>query len=406
MKKFWLVFANEYKRHVLRKRFIFAILSMPIFVAFIVLVGFLSVWVQYNFKPVGYVAPAGMLENAKQVPEESDQVFHTVPFVRYADDKTAFADLEAQKIQAYFVISPDYLQTGDVTLIKISKTGSNVEDDFTSFLQYNLLSDKPAVVATRILDGASLIVRSLDGTREMAVDNWMTVMLPMIAGILFLIAVNISGGYLLQAVVEEKENRTMEIVVTSVSPSQLMGGKIIADMLVGLTELVIWMSFVVLAIKVVPSWLPIGQSVKIDGSSILLIVAIYLPAFIMIAAAMGAVGATATESREAQQVAGLFTLPIVIPFWFVTAIMFNPNGQLATWLSIIPFTAPITMPLRAVFTSVPLWQIALTIGILDVSAVFMVWLAGRIFRIGMLQYGKRVSLKQIFSKRALLEGQK
>ena len=123
MNKFWLVFANEYKRHVLRKRFIFAVLSMPIFVAFICGVGFLSVWVQYNFKPVGYIAPAEMLENAQPVPEEKDQVFHAAPFVRYTDEKTAFSDLEAQKIQAYFVVSPDYIQTGDVSFIKISKTG-------------------------------------------------------------------------------------------------------------------------------------------------------------------------------------------------------------------------------------------------------------------------------------------
>lgn len=406
MKKFWLVFANEYKRHVMRKRFIFAILSMPIFVAFIGGIGFLSVWVQFNFKPVGYIAPAGMLEDAQPVPEEEDQIFHAVPFIRYADEEAAFSELEAQKIQAYFVVSPDYIQTGDVSYIKISKTGSNVEDDFSAFLQYNLLRNKPQEVSQRILEGTNLTVRSLDGTREMSVNNWMVIMLPMIAGILFLIAVNISGGYLLQAVVEEKENRTMEIVVTSVSPSQLMAGKIIADMLVGLTELAIWMAFTVIVIKLAPTLLPIGVSAPIDGMSILLIAAIYLPAFIMIAAAMGAVGATATEAREAQQVAGLFTLPIVIPFWFITAIMFDPNSQLATWLSIIPFTAPITMPLRAVFTTVPPWQIILSIAILDLSAVFMVWLAGRIFRIGMLQYGKRVSFKQIFNRKALLEGQK
>jgi ABC-2 type transport system permease protein len=184
-----------------------------------------------------------------------------------------------------------------------------------------------------------------------------------------------------------------------------MAGKVIGDLLVGLTELAVWMLFVVLAAQLAPNWLPIGQSVHIDGSSLLLIVAIYLPAFVFIAAAMGAAGATATEAREAQQVGGLFTLPIVLPFWFITAIMFNPNGQIATWLSIIPFTAPIAMPLRAVFTSVPVWQTVLTIGLLNLCAVGMVLLAGRIFRIGMLRYGKRVSLKEIFKKQSVTAGQ-
>jgi ABC-2 type transport system permease protein len=406
VKKFWLVFVNEYKRHVLRRRFIFAILSMPIFVAFLVLIGFLSVRAQYNQAPTGYIAPAGMLENAQPAPEKEDQFFHSVQFVRYFDEQAAFADMQTGKIQAYFAISDNYVNSGDVIFIKTSKTGSNVEDDFSSFLKYNLLADKPAAVSKRILEGTNLIVRSADGSREMAVDNWMEIMLPILAGVLFIIAVNISGGYLLQAVVEEKENRTMEIIVTSVSPSQLMAGKVLADLLVGLTQLAVWMVFVVLAIKLVPNWLPIGQSVHIDGSMILLIVAIYLPAFVLIAAAMGAVGATATEAREAQQVAGLFTLPIVLPFWFITAIMFNPNGQIATWLSIFPLTAPIAMPLRVVFTTVPVWQTILTIVLLDLLAVFTIWLAGRIFRVGMLQYGKRVSFKQIFSKRTLTAGQK
>ena len=406
MKKFWLVFVNEYKRHVLRKRFVFAILSMPLFVAFLVLVGFLSVYVQYNKAPVGYIAPADMLEESRQVPEEEDKVMRAVEFIRYTDEATALTDLHVQKIQAYFVISPDYIENGEVTLVKNQKSGENIESDFTDFLQYNLLSGDSEAVATRLLDGANLIVRSADGTRELSTDNWIAVMLPMLAGILFIIAVNISGGYLLQAVVEEKENRTMEIIVTSVSPAQLMAGKVIGDLLVGLTELAIWILFIVLGVNLAPNWLPIGQSIHADGSSILLIAAIYLPAFVFIAAAMGAAGAIATEAREAQQVAGLFTLPIVLPFWFVTAIMFDPNGQIATWLSIIPFTAPIAMPLRAVFTSVPAWQIILTIGLLNLFAVLMILLAGRIFRIGMLQYGKKVSFKEIFSKQTSLAGQK
>jgi ABC-2 type transport system permease protein len=121
---------------------------------------------------------------------------------------------------------------------------------------------------------------------------------------------------------------------------------------------------------------------------------------------MGALGATATEAREAQQVAGLFTLPIVLPFWFITSIMFDPNGKLATGLSMFPLTAPLTMPLRMAFVTVPAWQIVVTIASLIILAALMIWLAGRVFRIGMLQYGKRVSLKQIFAKRITAEGER
>lgn len=405
MKKFWLVFLNEYKRHVLRRRFIFAILSMPIFIGFMVLVGFLSVWMGYNRDPVGYIAPQGFLENARPAPAQSDDVFSSVEIIRYTDEDTALADVRSGKIQAYFLLADDYEQTGQVTLVKGQKAGSNIEDDFSAFVTYNMMSGLPADVAARLSQGTDLIVRSADGSRELAVDNWLAILLPIFTGVLFLIAVNISGGYLLQAVVEEKENRTMEIIVTSVSPTQLMAGKVIGDLMVGLTELAVWILFAVLAFAFVPDWLPLGQSAQVDPGMILLIVAIYLPAFVMIAAGMGALGATATEAREAQQVAGLFTLPILLPFWFISSIIFDPNGQIALWLSIFPLTAPIAMPLRIVFVTVPVWQIILTVGLLDILAVVMIWLAGRIFRIGMLQYGKRVSWKQIFGKRTATAGQ-
>jgi ABC-2 type transport system permease protein len=396
MKKFWLVFAQEYKRHVLRRRFIFAILSMPIFVGFIALVGFLSVRMQYNGAPVGYIDAYKVLNNPQPVPQTGSDLLPSAQFVAYANEAAARADLEASKIQAYFSISKDYLSNGDVTLVKGKKAGSNITDDFGTFLSYNLLAGQPQSIITRLTSGNNLIIRSADGSRELSANNWMAIAMPFIAGILFIIAVNISGGYLLQAVVEEKENRTMEIVITSVSPSQLMAGKVFADLLVGLTELTIWIVFALIALRFIPQFMAVGQSTQIDAGSILLMVGTFLPAFVMVAATMGAVGATATEAREAQQIAGLFTLPIVVPFWFVTSIMFNPNGAIATGLSMFPLTAPIALPLRAVFTTIPTWQIAMTIGLLVLLAAFAVWMAGRLFRLGMLSYGKRIAFREIF----------
>jgi len=229
-------------------------------------------------------------------------------------------------------------------------------------------------------------------------ENWLSIMLPVLAGVLFIIAVNISGGYLLQAVVEEKENRTMEILVTSVSPDQLMTGKILGDLLVGLTQLVVWIIFAVIALRFLPLFIPMGEVPKIEFSYLLLIAATMLPSFVMVSAAMGAIGATATESREAQQVAGWFTLPIMIPLWFITTIMFNPNGPLAVGMSLFPLTAPIAMPLRAMFTTVPAWQIILVIAALILLAILSLWLSGRVFRLGMLRYGKRVRLREAFER--------
>ncbi len=404
MNKTWLVFVNEYKKHVLTKRFLFAILSMPLFVGFIVLVGFLSVWLQYDKTPVGYVDEYNILKSHDPVPQKEHTLMPSVEFINFNDDASARAALENGKIQAFFSISKNYLSNGSVDLVKGKKTGSNITDDIKAFLSYNLLVGKPDSTIKRLTEGTNLIIRSADGSRELAADNWMAILLPFLAGILFIIAVNVSGGYLLQAVVEEKENRTMEILITSVSPTELMAGKVIGNLLVGLTELFIWLLIALLALQFVPQWLSIGQSISIAPSLVLIMVGTFLPAFVMIAAAMGAIGATASEVREAQQIAGLFTLPIVIPFWFITPLMFNPNGALAIGMSMFPFTAPIALPLRAVFTTVPFWQIAVTILVLCILAIFSIWCAGRIFHLGMLRYGKKVSFKEVFRKQSLQAG--
>ena len=400
MKKFWLVFLQEYKRHVLRKRFIFAVLSMPLFIGVIALIGFLSVRMQYNGDPIGYIDSYGVLTNPQPVPVNKTSVLPSAQLVSYKDEASARADLNANKIQAFFVISKDYLSTGEVSLVKGKTSSSNLQDDFGNFLSYNLLAGKPQQVVTRLTEGNTLIVRSADGSREYSPDNWIVIAMPFIAGILFIIAVNISGGYLLQAVSEEKENRTMEIIITSVSPSQLMAGKVIADLLVGLTELTIWITFGLIGLRFIPQWISAGQSLHLDAGSVLLMAGTFLPAFVMVAALMGAIGSIATGTREAQQIAGLFTLPIVIPFWFVSAIMFNPNGAISVGMSMFPLTAPIALPLRAVFTTVPAWQIAVTISLLLILAAFSVWLAGRAFRIGMLSYGKKVSFRELFRPQA------
>ncbi len=398
MRKTWLIFVHEYKRHVMKKSFLFGILSMPLFIGVMIFVGFLTAWLDYNNAPVGYVDPYGILTSSKQVPAAKMDLFPNVEVLPMDSEESARSAMDSQVIQAYFIIPENYLATGEVTMIKNDKTGENVSDDFGEFLVYNLIQDKPVEVINRLTEGSNLIIRSLDGSREMSENNWLSIMLPVLSGVLFMIAVNISGGYLLQAVVEEKENRTMEIIVTSVSPDQLMTGKILGDLLVGLTQLAVWIIFVVIALQLVPTFIPMVEIPKIELSYLLLIIATLLPAFVMISAAMGAIGATATESREAQQIAGWFTIPIMVPLWFITAIMLNPNGPISVGLSLFPLTAPIALPLRAMFTTVPAWQIVLVIAVLILLAIFSLWLSARVFRLGMLRFGKRVRLREAFGQ--------
>jgi ABC-2 type transport system permease protein len=398
MRKTWLIFTHEYLRHVKKKSFIFGILSMPILIGFMIFIGILTAWLDFNKLPVGYVDEFQILKSSYQVPPEKMQLFPKIEVIAMDSEESARAALDSQIIQAYFLIPQNYLSSGEVTMVRDAKTGQNASGDFGEFLVYNLVQDKPKDVAKRVTEGSKLIIRSLDGSREMAQDSWLSLMLPVLSGVLFMIAVNISGNYLLQAVVEEKENRTMEIIVTSVSPDQLMTGKVLGDLLVGLTQLIVWIVFLLIALQIIPAFIPIGDVPKIELPYLLLITATFLPAFVMISAAMGAIGATATEGREAQQIAGWFTIPIMIPYWFITTIMFNPNGPLSVGMSLFPLTAPIALPLRAMFTTVPAWQIIVVIAMLVALAAFSLWLSARIFRLGMLRFGKRVRLREAFSR--------
>jgi ABC-2 type transport system permease protein len=277
-------------------------------------------------------------------------------------------------------------------------TKENTRDEFDSFLHYNLLRGQSDAVRTRLLSGPDITIQSLSSSRRMDKNEFLNILLPLVSGILFVVVINTSGTYLVQALVEEKENRTMEIVVTSVSPGQLMAGKVVGDLLVGLTELVVWLFFGFLAFFFAQRYFPGAENLRINMDSLWLMVLTLLPAFVMVAALMALAGVTTTDSREAQQMAGLFTLPIMIPFFLLTQLMQSPNSPLSIGLSLFPLTAPISMPMRVAFTEVPIWQIGVCLALLVLCAAGALWLAGRAFRLGMLRYGKKLPWRAIFAK--------
>jgi len=178
-----------------------------------------------------------------------------------------------------------------------------------------------------------------------------------------------------------------------------MTAKVIGNLSVGLTQLIVWILVGMIGFVSILRIYPTLQTSQIDFSFLILMILVFLPAFVMIAAMMAALGATTTESREAQQFAGLFTIPMVLPFWFIQVLMEKPNSILSIFLSIFPFTAPISLPVRAAFSTIPTWQIIITIALLISFAIAALWLAGKAFRLGMLRYGKKLTIKEIFTQR-------
>jgi ABC-2 type transport system permease protein len=189
----------------------------------------------------------------------------------------------------------------------------------------------------------------------------------------------------------------MEIMVTSVSPNQLMSGKVVADIAVGVTQLVLWAIFVFLALAIGKNYFPWLSGFYFSGEMIGVILAVMIPAFIMICGLMAAIGATVSEGSEGQQIMGLFTIPIWLPYLFIASFIQNPNSPLAIAMSLFPLTAPMTITLRLGFTTIPTWQLVASVTLLVLSAIASVWLAGRAFRLGMLRYGQRIRWKELIS---------
>ena len=396
MIKTWRVFVHEYLRHVLRKRFIFAVLSLPLIAVVIGIFTIIMVALQYDGRPVGYVDLAGWLQAPVQNSVNPNEWFPDVEVVKYLSEDAALQALKEDQIQGYYVFSVQYLDTGEVRLVANESPSQGAQSAFESFVRANLVNGLPEEVQARLLSNDRLDIQTLDGARQSGNGRWVEIVVPLAAGVLFMFVVNMTGGYLLRAVVEEKENRTMKIVITSVSPTQLMAGKIAGNLSVGLTQLFLWLVVPVLGLVLASFLVPAAQNVKIITPTFWLTMATILPAFVMVAALMAAVGATATETNEASAVAGWFTIPLVAPYWFMSLLMENPNAPLSVGMSLFPLTAPVTLPVRIAFTTVPVWQIVLSIGLLYLCAVASILLSGRAFRLGMLRYGKRLSLKELF----------
>jgi ABC-2 type transport system permease protein len=187
----------------------------------------------------------------------------------------------------------------------------------------------------------------------------------------------------------------MEIIVTSVSPDEIMAGKISAIFAIGLTQMLAWAVVVAVGLVVARARFEELSTFRLDWSYVVLILVTFLPAYILITSLLAAIGSITTELRESSQLSTLVTLPTFVPAWFTPVLINNPNGVLSVILTMFPLTAPLTLSIRWAFTNIPLWQIVLSLGLLMASAIGSIFLAARTFRAGMLRYGQRLSWDEV-----------
>ena len=232
-----------------------------------------------------------------------------------------------------------------------------------------------------------------------------------VAGFLIYIILLLYGSQVMMGVMEEKTNRIAEVIVSSVKPFQLMLGKIIGIGLVALTQFLIWIACILIVYNVGKAGSNAGMMTSMVGGIqnvftsinvsliILCFIFYFLSGFFFYASLYAAIGSAVNEDmREAQSLSFPVTLLVIFSIAMMTTAINNPTGPVAVWCSIIPFSSPIVMMARIPFgvpSTVPWWQLGLSMALLIGGFIFTVWLSGKIYRTGILMYGKKPSWKEM-----------
>lgn len=396
MRNFWLIAKHEYRKRVSKRSFLLATLGVPLLMALVIGASIFFTIANQNDQPLGYVDQAGILH--ADVAPETQGKSGAVALRSFTDEASARNALEQEEIQAYYVLPPDYLQTRQLQLYYWSDAPQDtVREQFSRFVRANLAANQPADVQNRLVEDPSISVRKLDGSRQIGSGNIVNVILPFVAAVLFFFTVMTSAGYLLQVVADEKENRTIEILITSLSPEQLIGGKAIGLMAVSLTQLSIWLVAIATSLLVGAQFLePLGI-IQIPWTFVFVVILYFLPTYALIAAMMTAIGGAVTETRQGQQIAGILNLLFILPVLLSALVFTNPDSPVLVFFTLFPTTSFVTVMLRWATSVIPLWQLAASWLLLVASAVLGMWASARIFRAGMLRYGQSLDLRAAFS---------
>jgi ABC-2 type transport system permease protein len=408
--KLWRVAKFEYSCIVFRKRFLLVLLS-PIFILLVMgVVMVLMVFSLFSSKPVGIVDQTGSKQSSAWM-QDHQRVNTQTDIVVFADEESGRKSLEDKQISALYIVDETYYSTGKVRLVAEKYPEEQAGYDVKAFLRRNLAAAYSPAVSDRLLIGSIVqTVRPVsEGEAPSALQRvegtfFWKMFVPMVFSILFMFIIALTSGYMLNAVMDEKTNRTVEILLTSVTPLQLMAGKIIGNLAIGLTQLLVWGGLPLLAVGIGAAFLPNFVDMGFDAGLIWVAAGLVMLGVLQFSALLTILGSVVAEDREAQQISGVVSLIFMVPFFFLTKLMFEPTGKIALALSLIPFSAPLSMPFRMAFSEVPALQIILSFAFSLLTTALVLWLAGVAFRSGIMQFNRRLRLKELFVKEGRSHG--
>ena len=423
MDKIWIILKSEFMRRVRTKMFVLTTLLAPI-----VLIGIGTV-------PgiVGYFAATGDEEEEIAVIDETSvlldrlqQLDNPYTFVEAtAPEDSLQRAVRAGDLRGYLLLSDSLTHAvGEASFYSSEGGGismgfelSDAVDDAVQAYRLEAARVSPEVLGILENDvSVQMLTLTEEGSKEDT--TFIYTIIGYIMGFIIYGALFAYGGIVMQSVIEEKTSRVVEVVVSAVRPFQLLMGKVLGIGLMGLLQFLFWAVLIggvltfagsIIALTMDPASLdlPAGASQEalleaadisipaIEPSLFIGFVLFFLGGYLLYASLFAAVGSAVEQQQDAQSLMMPITLLIIMPILFITMIVEDPNSTLSVVLSLIPFFSPILMVVRMAATSVPLWQLVLSYVLLFGSFVATIWVSSRIYRVGILMYGKKPTLREM-----------
>ena len=340
----------------------------------------------------GYIDQGGII---KKIPS-SVQAGLLVPF---PDEAHALLALEKGEISAYYIIPAGYIQTGEITYVRpdFNPLGSSNKSKLLEWIVYVNLLGGDTQIATLVNGPLNTQKVSLSPAPQRDANNMLTYFLPYAVMMLFYIILLSAASLLLSSVAKEKENRVMEILMLSVTPRQLLTGKIVGLGLVGLLQIIAWVGTgrILLARSGTTFNLPI--SFQLPTSFLIWGLVFFLLGYAVYASLMAGLGALVPNLREASQATILVIFPLIIPIFLNSLLINEPHSFISVFLSLFPLTSPVAMMTRLAAGGVPLWQTILAAVLLAATAVLVVRAVASMFRAQTILSGQPFSRKMFFN---------
>ena len=397
MNKTFLIFRHEFLNTIKRTGFIVMTLIVPIVA--LLAIGVIQL-VSGIAKPTVEKTTIGYVDESGGFDQYTSQ--GNITLLRFATTDDANEALVKSDIKDYFVIPLDYTATGVInryTLEKQLETPPIIAMVIKNFLTSNMLAGKvPPETVYRIEAPLNLVTTRLTETGAVATEQggYGNVIIPGIFSLLLGFSIIFSSTYLLQGLGDEKENRLIEVLLSSVSARQLLTGKVSGIGAAGLVQVAVWAISAPLLLNLASSTFSgFISTIQLPANFIVLAVVYFMLGYLLFAVISVSIGAISSNSREGQQLIAIFTLPLFIPLWFSSLLILFPDNPIWVFLTIFPITAPAEVMIRLGVSDIPAWQLVVSMAVLLLSIIGILLLTIRVFRTYLLMYGKRPGLREI-----------